>query len=118
VSEMILVAEDEEAIAALLAALLRDTGYRVILAANGDAALELLVAQRPALVLSDVMMPGLDGRALALAMAADPALRDIPLILMSAVHRADLRAVPHAAFIPKPFDLDELLATVDRLLPR
>ncbi len=67
-------------------------------------------------MLSDVMLPFLDGVGLARAMATDPALRAIPLVLMSAAHRPPDGAVPHTAFIAKPFDLDALLATVGRLL--
>jgi CheY-like chemotaxis protein len=114
--QVILVAEDEEAIAALLQALLEDAGYRVVVAGDGRAALDQLAAQRPHLVLSDVMMPRLDGRALARAMAADPAYRAIPLVLMSAAARIRAEEVPHAAFLAKPFDLDALLATIARLL--
>ena len=68
----ILVAEDEEALAWLLRLLLEDAGYRVLLAADGREALARLAESRPHLVLSDMMMPGLDGRALARAMAAAP----------------------------------------------
>jgi CheY-like chemotaxis protein len=112
----ILVAEDEEALAELLRLLLEDEGYRVLVAANGHEALDRLKEHRPRLVLSDMMMPGLDGRALAQAMAADPDFRGIPLVLMSAVHERGAREVPHAAFVSKPFDIDALLATVARLL--
>jgi CheY-like chemotaxis protein len=113
---IILVAEDEEAIAGLLRALLEDEGFRVIVATDGRAALDILAAQRPDLVLSDVMMPRLDGRALARAMFADPSYRAIPLVLLSAAGREQAQGVPHAAFLPKPFDLDALLATIARLL--
>ena len=114
--QTILVAEDEESIAGLLRALLEDEGYRVVVAGDGREALDRLAAQRPHLVLSDVMMPRLDGRGLACAMAADPEYRAIPLVLMSAAGRAQAAGVPHAAFLPKPFDLDALLATVGRLV--
>ncbi len=62
------------------------------------------------------MMPFLDGAGLAAAMQVDKALREIPLILMSAVPRSPARAAPHAAFLPKPFEYEQLLATVARLL--
>ena len=112
----ILVVEDEPSIAHLLALALGEEGYEVAVAADGRAALGRLAEARPDLVLSDAMMPHLDGAGLAAAMHADPALRDIPLVLMSAVHTPPDGAAPHAAFLPKPFDLDDLLATVARLL--
>ena len=112
----ILVVEDEPSIANLLVLALGAAGYEVAVAGDGRAALGWLAAARPDLVLSDVMMPLLDGLGLAAAMHADPALRDIPLVLMSAVHTLPDGAARHAAFLPKPFDLGELLATVARVL--
>ena len=112
----ILVVEDEPSIADLLALALGAAGHQVAVAGDGRAALRRLAEARYDLVLSDVMMPFLDGAGLAVAMRADPALRDIPLILMSAVHRSPALSVPHAAFLRKPFDLGQLLATVERVL--
>ncbi len=112
----LLVVEDEPSIADLLALVLEAEGYRVVLAGDGRAALVRLVEDAYDLVLSDVMLPYLDGLALARAMHADPALRAIPLILMSAVHQPLDGVAAYAAFLPKPFDLDVLLATVARLL--
>ena len=51
-----------------------------------------------------------------MAVAADPALRDIPLVLMSAVHPIPNGVAHHAAFLPKPFDLGELVTIVERVL--
>ena len=113
----ILVVEDEEPIAELLRAALEDEGHRVVTAADGREALARLAEVRPALVLSDVMMPHLDGRELARALAADPDLRTIPLVLLSALGVVSVAGVPHAAFVGKPFELDHLLATIARLLP-
>ena len=112
----ILVVDDEEPIAELLRAVLEDEGYRVVTAPDGRAALERLTETRPALVLSDVMMPHLDGRALARALQADPAHQALPLVLLSALGAASVVGVPYAAFVAKPFELDGLLATVARLL--
>ena len=112
----LLVVDDEADIAAMVRLALEDAGYRVAVAGDGRAALRLLGEARYDLVLSDVMMPYLDGAGLAAAMRADPALRAIPLVLMSAAHAAAARGVPHAAFLPKPFDLDQLIRTVARLV--
>ena len=112
----LLVVEDEPAIAALLALVLGEEGYRVAVAGDGRAALRRLAQGGYDLVLSDIMMPRLDGLGLARAMGADPALRAIPLVLMSAVRPPTNGVARYAAFLPKPFDLDELLDTVRRLV--
>ena len=112
----LLVVEDEPSIAALLALVLGEEGYRVAVAGDGRAALRRLAEGGYDLVVSDIMMPHLDGLGLARAMGADPALRAIPLVLMSAVHPPTNGVARYAAFLPKPFDLDELLDTVGRLV--
>lgn len=112
----LLVVEDEPSIADLLNITLTDEGYQIVVAGNGRVALYHLKQGGYDLALSDVMMPFMDGLGLARAMHADPALRTIPLILMSAAHASVVEAVPHDAFIPKPFDLSQLLSTIARLL--
>ena len=112
----ILVVEDEASITELLRLVLEDEGYRVVAAADGREGLARLAEERPHLVLSDVMMPAMDGRDLARAMYADRAYRRIPLVLMSAAGEAIVGDAPCAAFLSKPFDLDQLLTTIGRLL--
>ncbi|HEY8600043.1 MAG TPA: response regulator [Thermomicrobiales bacterium] len=114
----ILIAEDEAPIRELLAAVLADEGYRVATVPDGREALAALAAGRYDLVISDVMMPLVGGLELAQAMRADPTLGGIPLILMSAAGARVVPTVPHAAYLPKPFDLEHLLATVARVLAR
>ena len=113
----ILVVDDEHAIVALLEEILGDAGYRVLIARNGREALQCLEQQPADLVLSDVMMPVMDGLALYQAIKHSPALQRIPVILMSAVAtiNAQLRQ-QSAQMLPKPFDLDQLLSTIDQHL--
>jgi signal transduction histidine kinase len=111
----VLVVEDNDELRELLPGLLRAT-CDVTVAVDGTAGLELARAQLPDLVLSDVMMPGLSGTALARAMKQDPALRSTPVLLLTA------RSGPEAAlegfgagaddFIEKPFHPRVLLARV------
>ena len=82
---LILIVEDELSIATLLRDMLEDEGYTVLLARNGQEALNLLGTYHPALVLTDVMMPILDGLALCRAIQADPTYQVIPVIVMSAI---------------------------------
>jgi two-component system NtrC family sensor kinase len=68
---------------------LRDEGYEVVLANSGEEALELLAAQAVDCILLDLIMPGLDGRQTCLRIKAVPAVRDIPLIMMTAIDDID-----------------------------
>jgi CheY-like chemotaxis protein len=104
----VLIVEDEFAIADLLEMALVDEGYRVLLAANGRQGLERLAeGPRPDLVISDYMMPVLDGPGLIQAMRESEAQRDIPCIVMSSVPEANVRERirGYAAFVRKPFQL-------------
>ena len=113
----VLIVEDEAPLADLLAALLSEEGYRVVTARDGREGLARLAAERPDLVLSDIMMPRLDGIGLCQQMQADPAYQAIPLVFMSAAPRALLAdECRYAAFVAKPFDLDQVLDTVTRVL--
>lgn len=115
-SRRILVVEDDAHLRALLGDVLSDEGYDIALAGDGREALDLLATSRCDLVLSDVMMPRLDGRALARAMREDAALRPIPLVLISAGGAGIVAGVECAAFVPKPFAIEHLLQTVERVL--
>src|SRR6186997_224778 len=115
-SLLLLVVEDEIPIREVLCSILEDEGYRVVGVGDGRAALAALATDSYDLILSDTMMPRLNGVELARSLAADPAFQAIPLILMSALQSSPARGVPHAAFLPKPFDLFDLLDTVDRVL--
>ncbi len=110
----ILVVDDEYAIVEALHLLLRDEGYQVLTANGGRQAQEILRKVHPDVMLLDVMMPDLDGRALFEQMQQDPDLRNIPVVMMSAaiIDPAKLGA---PAFIQKPFNIRELLETVGRL---
>lgn len=112
----ILIVEDEFAIADMLSALLEDEGYRVVLASNGrEGLLRLADTEIHAdLVLCDVMMPVLDGREMRKAMKADPALKDVPIVLMSAAEEATaINNGISGPFLSKPFDLDDLLKIIE-----
>jgi len=114
----ILVVEDERVIADLLSLIFADEGYRVVVARNGREGLECVAADQPDVILSDIMMPQLDGIAMGRTLHDDPAYRTIPLVFMSAVPLPPTaRAYRYAAFIAKPFSLDDVLDTIARVLP-
>jgi CheY-like chemotaxis protein len=110
-----LVVDDERAIRDLIEMLLSDLGYEPLVAPDGAVALDLVRQTRPRLILLDLMMPVMDGRAFLRACRAEALCRDVPMVVMSAAHPAamveDLRA---AAFLAKPFDLEVLLSVVER----
>jgi CheY-like chemotaxis protein len=112
----ILVVDDEPAIRALLLELLEAEGYAAVGAPNGRVAVELAARERPDLVLSDVMMPELDGPGMVRSLRAAPELANVPIVLMSAANGAVPVEPTVTAFIPKPFDLDDVLAIVARSL--
>lgn len=120
----VLVVDDEFGTVEVLVAALEDAGYRVLTAANGRRALERLEENKPDLVVSDFMMPLMDGAALVQAMRANPEYQHIPVIMMSAAPEAALRSHldGYAAFLRKPFRVPALLQIIasifDRAEPR
>jgi CheY-like chemotaxis protein len=115
----VLIVEDEFVIADLLEMALTDEGYCVLLAANGREGLELLADRtRPDLVITDYMMPILDGAGLLQAMRQSEAQRDIPVIVMSSMPEANMREriAGYAAFVRKPFQLDAMIQLVASVL--
>jgi CheY-like chemotaxis protein len=110
----VLVVDDEFGTVEVLVAALEDAGYRVLTAANGRRALERLEENKPDLVVSDFMMPLMDGAALVAAMRANPEFQDIPIIMMSAAPEAALRKQleGYEAFLRKPFRVAALLELI------
>ena len=116
----ILIAEDSPTQAAQLTYLLEQHDYTVTAAANGREALALLERHRPALVISDVMMPELDGYGLCRAIKADEKLKEIPVMLVTTLSDSSdvIRGLECGAdnFLRKPYEERYLLSRVDYLL--
>ena len=114
----ILIVEDEFAIAEILLALFDDQGHSTQSAANGQLALAAMAGRRPDLVLTDTTMPIMTGPEMVAAMLGDATFASIPVIVMSALPEAEVRAtcIRCATFIQKPFRLHEVAATVHRVL--
>jgi CheY-like chemotaxis protein len=114
----VLIVDDEFGGSDVLAAALEDEGYRVFTAANGRRALERLAENKPDLVISDFMMPLMNGAQLGLAMRSDPRYRDIPMIMISAVAEESVRErfSEYQAFLRKPFRVSTLLECIERIL--
>ncbi|MES2259380.1 MAG: response regulator [Pseudomonadota bacterium] len=116
--KLILVVDDEFDLAATYEMLFGYYGYAVQVASNGQQALELARITPPDVVVSDYMMPVMDGAELLLAWRADPLLRHIPFIMTSAgVARADVD-LPFDAFHSKPVRMPLLLDSIRKLTAR
>ena len=112
----ILIVDDEYLIADILGFALEDEGYLVEKASNGLKALEALKEKRVELVITDYMMPLLNGEELARRMRDELQLSDLPVILMSGAQASQGCPELFAAVFDKPFDMDRMIAKVRELL--
>ena len=139
----VLVVDDESSIAELIGEVLDTAGYRVLQASNGRAALAIAFREHPALVLTDRMMPEIDGIEFVRLLYNTPATRDIPVVIMSSTRPSERRgadkivchtraldrlatkhipgvstvvvAESQVGFLEKPFDIDALVDLVDTI---
>jgi DNA-binding response OmpR family regulator len=112
----ILIAEDSATQAQRLQHILEQHGYRVTAAANGRLALEAAQRSKPALIISDVVMPEMNGYELCSRVKADARLSDVPVVLVTTLSDPHdvIRGLECGAdnFILKPFDADQLLRRI------
>lgn len=112
----ILIVDDTPANLQLLARMLSDHGYKVRSAPNGKLALMGVRAAPPDLILLDITMPDMDGYQVCQQLKADPQLRSIPIIFISALDQVDDKVkaftVGGVDYITKPFQMEEVLARV------
>jgi CheY-like chemotaxis protein len=106
--KLVLVVEDEPTIAMLLKHLVKSYGLRAEVAHGGLQALESLRAQRPDLVLLDLIMPGVSGDKVLATMQADPNLREVPVIVISTWEGVE-REVPRLGKPFEPADVQRLI---------
>lgn len=117
----ILYIEDERSMMSLVCEVLKLADYNVVGAYSGREGLEKMQAQKPALLLLDLMMPDLNGRDVFRVMKNDEALADIPVIVVSAkIPEGGLTLVeglpPVEDYITKPFEIDRLLKAIQLVL--
>ena len=115
----ILIVEDEWAIADWLEVLLSENAFNVLTAGNGREALDILARETPHLVITDFMMPFLDGAGLIAAMRDDPKLKDVPIVVMTSLIEDALRerARGYRAYLRKPFREAELMRVISEIFP-
>ena len=115
-TQTILIADDEPNIVISLEYLLQREGYRVLVARDGQEALDTIAAQRPELVLLDVMLPKVSGFDVCQAIRNDPALAGMRIVMLTAkgrdVEMSKGIALGADAYVTKPFSTQDLLAQI------
>jgi two-component system phosphate regulon response regulator PhoB len=118
----VLVVEDEQDIAALIAYQLTRDGFRAEMATSGDEALDALARQRPDIVVLDRMLPGLTGDEVLRAIRHDPVTRDLPVLLLTAKREQEDRITGLEMgaddYLTKPFSPRELVLRIHAILRR
>ncbi len=119
---LILVADDEDAIVGLLEDALKTMSYDVLVAHNGEEALQQIERKTPDLVVLDIEMPKMDGYAVCQQIKSDVYLRHIPVLMLTAQGgtRSKIAGLEQGAddYLTKPFEMEELLARIRTLLRR
>ena len=115
----VLVVDDDPTARELLTRVLFKEGYRVLAAADGKAGLEQAAADRPDVIVLDVMMPRMDGWAVLSALKHDPRLADVPVVMHTMVDDRNLGyALGAAEYLTKPVDRDRLLGVLNKYRTR
>ena len=118
----ILVVDDEPDVLQMLEVALGRRGHQVLTAATGMEGLVIAEGERPDLVLLDIMMEGMDGWEVLKLLKLDPAMHDIPVVMLSARSepRDKIRGLQEGAvdYVTKPFSVRELVATIEAVLER
>jgi two-component system chemotaxis response regulator CheY len=116
---LVLIADDEVPIVQLVAEVVADAGHTSVVATHGQRALELARERRPALVITDLMMPRLTGAEFIRALHTDAAAshrEPVPVIVMTAGGSGQALGVGADAVLRKPFDIVQLEALLTRFL--
>lgn len=113
----VLVVDDDARIVRMVCVKLERHGYRTLTASNGQEALELMGQRAPDLLILDVMMPVMDGLDLVRALKASPALRDIPIFILTARGQVADKELAYALgieeYIIKPFSPSAVLRRIN-----
>jgi two-component system, cell cycle response regulator DivK len=120
-TKRILVVEDQADNLQILRDLLTSEGYQIIEAQDGEEGVRAAAAERPDLILMDIQLPLLDGYEATRRIKADPALRAIPIIVVTSYSLSGDEAKARAAgcddFVPKPYSRRQLMAKIREYLP-
>jgi putative two-component system response regulator len=118
--KLIMVVDDSPVVRTMVEQGLLKAGFQVVTAQDGRQAQHMLASKKPDLILCDAMMPGMSGRELCLAINDEQRFRDIPFVVMSShTDRSHMRRMIQsgaAAYIIKPFNLEQLVIMVEKIL--
>ncbi len=117
----LLVAEDNPDILSLMEATLKFKGYRVVTAHNGVEALHAVQQEHPLIVITDIMMPKMDGFSLVHRLRINPETRTIPIVFLTATYVAPedksfALTIGATRFIEKPIDIENFMLTISELI--
>jgi CheY-like chemotaxis protein len=117
----ILIVEDVPNVLELLEVTLRFKGYAVLTARNGEEALEVIAKQRPVLIITDILMPKMDGYAFVQKLRLNPDTRPLPVVFLSATYvtpedKEFALSLGAARFMEKPIDTEDFLLTIAELV--
>jgi len=113
---ILLLVDDDTASLQILSKFLKEAGFKVRVARNGEQAIETVTYERPDMILLDVMMPGMNGYQVCQVLKSDPSTEDIPVIFMTALNESveKIKGLNMGAvdYITKPFQQQEVLARI------
>jgi CheY-like chemotaxis protein len=109
----VLLVEDNDDVREMMALALQLAGHDVLVASNGREALDKLNDRpRPCVILLDLMMPVMNGWEFREALGREPALRDVPVVVVSALNKEMADGAGASGYLPKPIDIDRMLEIV------
>ncbi len=111
----VLVVDDDQHIREALVEVLELEGFKPLVAENGQRGLELLRAEKPDVVLLDLMMPVMNGWEFRQIQVGDPLVADIPVVVMTA-HIGGADGIDGVSFIKKPMEIEDLVDTIKRAI--
>ena len=116
--QRILVADDEKSVRMVLSSLLREQGYEVLEAVNGEQAVEMALREKPQVICLDLRMPVMDGLEALAKLKQEELTREIPVLVLTAAGEKKSQATKAGAddFLQKPFDADEVALRVNSML--
>jgi CheY-like chemotaxis protein len=112
----VLVAEDDASVRMTLDFILDDEGFDVVIAMDGQEALDKALADPPDAILLDQIMPKMDGKQVLAALREDDSTKDIPVLVLSGMGRGAPGEWPGARFVGKPFSPEELVRTINEAI--